>query len=66
VTGLLAWLIWSVAHVYFLIGFRNRLAVTLDWVWAYLTFERGARLITSASAAAGVGPRRSQAKSRAA
>ena len=34
------------AHVYFLIGFRNRIAVTLDWVWSYLTFERGARLIT--------------------
>jgi NADH dehydrogenase len=44
--GALAWLLWSVAHIYFLIGFRNRLAVTLDWAWAYLTFERGARLIT--------------------
>jgi NADH dehydrogenase len=43
--GAPAWLLWSVAHVYFLIGFRNRLAVTLDWAWAYLTFERGARLI---------------------
>ena len=46
-TGVLAWLFWSAAHVYFLIGFRNRLVVTLDWIWAYLTFERGARLITS-------------------
>jgi NADH dehydrogenase len=45
-TGLAAWLVWSVAHVFFLIGFRNRLAVTLDWIWSYLTFERGARLIT--------------------
>jgi NADH dehydrogenase len=45
-TGALAWLIWSVAHVYFLIGFRNRIAVTLDWAWAYVTFDRGARLIT--------------------
>lgn len=44
--GGFAWLLWSVAHVYFLIGFRNRLAVTIDWAWAYLTFERGARLIT--------------------
>jgi len=44
--GPLAWLLWSVAHIWFLIGFRNRLAVTLDWTWAYLTFERGARLIT--------------------
>jgi NADH dehydrogenase len=47
-TGALAWLIWSVAHVYFLIGFRNRIAVTLDWAWAYVTFDRGARLITGA------------------
>ena len=45
-TGCLAWLLWGVAHIYFLIGFRNRLAVALDWFWAYLTFQRGARLIT--------------------
>ena len=44
--GFLGWLVWSAAHIYFLIGFRNRLAVTLDWMWSYLTFERGARLIT--------------------
>lgn len=44
--GFLAWLLWSVAHVYFLIGFRNRLVVTLSWLWAYVTFQRGARLIT--------------------
>jgi len=47
-TGALAWLLWSAAHVYFLIGFRNRVAVTLDWAWAYVTFDRGARLITGA------------------
>jgi NADH dehydrogenase len=46
-TGRIAWLVWSVAHIYFLIGFRNRLAVALDWIWAYLTFQRGARLITA-------------------
>jgi len=45
-TGFVAWLIWSLAHIYFLIGFRNRLAVTLNWAWNYLTFQRGARLIT--------------------
>jgi NADH dehydrogenase len=45
-TGLIAWVLWSVAHIYFLIGFRNRIAVALDWTWSYLTFERGARLIT--------------------
>ncbi len=45
-SGYVAWLMWSVAHIYFLIGFRNRLVVMLDWVWAYLTFQRGVRLIT--------------------
>ncbi|MEI9887622.1 MAG: NAD(P)/FAD-dependent oxidoreductase [Rhizomicrobium sp.] len=45
-TGFPAWLFWSVAHIYFLVGFRNRLVAILDWFWTYLTFERGARLIT--------------------
>jgi NADH dehydrogenase len=45
-TGYLAWIAWSIAHIYFLIGFRNRLAVALNWLWAYLTYQRGARLIT--------------------
>jgi NADH dehydrogenase len=44
--GLIGWLTWSLAHIYFLIGFRNRFSVALDWAWSYLTFERGARLIT--------------------
>ena len=44
--GFIGWLFWCVAHIYFLIGFRNRVAVALDWAWSYLTFERGARLIT--------------------
>src|SRR5262249_40922051 len=43
---LMAWLLWSVAHIYFLIGFRNRLAVAANWCWNYLTFQRGTRLIT--------------------
>lgn len=45
-TGFAAWLIWSVGHVYFLIGFRNRFIVAASWAWSYLTFQRGARLIT--------------------
>lgn len=45
-SGMTAWLIWSLAHVWFLIGFRNRIVVALDWAWAYATFDRGARLIT--------------------
>jgi NADH:ubiquinone reductase (H+-translocating) len=46
-TGRIAWFVWSFAHIYFLIGFRNRLVVAMDWIWAYLTFQRGARLITA-------------------
>jgi NADH dehydrogenase len=45
-SGLIAWVLWSVAHVYFLIGFRNRFIVALNWAWSYLTFQRGSRLIT--------------------
>ena len=44
--GWLAWWIWGVAHIYFLIGMRSRLIVTIQWLWAYMRFERGARLIT--------------------
>jgi NADH dehydrogenase len=44
--GEIAWWIWGFAHIYFLIGIRNRLIVSLQWLWAYLTFDRGARLIT--------------------
>ena len=44
--GFIGWLTWSLAHIYFLIGFRNRFSVALDWTWSYLTFQRGARLIT--------------------
>lgn len=44
--GFIAWLMWLFLHVVFLIGFRNRAAVLLDWFWAYLTRERSARLIT--------------------
>src|SRR5438270_13995561 len=44
--GYIAWLMWLGIHVFFLIGFRNRLAVMADWFWAYLTRERSARLIT--------------------
>ncbi len=44
--GTLAWLLWSAVHVSFLIGFRNRLVVMLDWLWSYFTFQSGARLIT--------------------
>jgi hypothetical protein len=50
-TGLVAWLLWSMAHVYFLIGFRNRVSVARNWAWNYFTFQRGTRLITGLSGA---------------
>jgi NADH dehydrogenase len=45
-SGLPAWLAWLFVHIFFLIGFRNRLLVFLQWAWSYLTFDKGARLIT--------------------
>ena len=47
-SGYLAWWLWGIAHIYFLIGFRNRLSVAISWLWNYLTFQRGTRLITGA------------------
>ncbi len=46
IRGTLAWLLWGLVHISFLIGFRNRLVVMLEWIWSYLTFQSGARLIT--------------------
>ena len=45
-TGFLGWLFWSVVHIYFLIEARDRFIVAFTWLWDYLTFQRGARLIT--------------------
>ncbi len=45
-TGIVAWLLWSAVHLFLLIGFRNRAVVYVNWVWAWLTYGRGARLIT--------------------
>lgn len=45
--GLLAWFIWTFVHIFFLIGFRNRILVMIQWAWSYLTYGRGARLITA-------------------
>jgi NADH dehydrogenase len=49
ISGFLAWMAWLFIHIFFLIGFRNRLIVLIQWAWSYLTFERGARLITGDS-----------------
>jgi NADH dehydrogenase len=46
--GFVAWLLWIFIHIFFLIGFRNRVIVLLEWAWAYATYQRGARLITEA------------------
>ena len=46
-TGFAGWLVWVFAHILFLIGFRNKVAVFLDWAWEWLTYARGARLIVT-------------------
>jgi len=55
-SGYLAWWLWGLAHIYFLIGFRNRLVVAMNWAWTYASFQRGTRLIT------GPGPEQSVAE----
>ncbi|HKO72627.1 MAG TPA: FAD-dependent oxidoreductase, partial [Bradyrhizobium sp.] len=51
--GALAWWIWGIAHIYFLIGLRNRLSVALTWLWVYARDQRAARLITQGSSKVG-------------
>ena len=48
-SGFGAWLFWLFLHIFFLIGFRNRLVVLIDWAWAYVTFQRYARVMTGLS-----------------
>jgi NADH:ubiquinone reductase (H+-translocating) len=47
-SGFVAWLAWLVVHIFYLIGFENRVLVLMQWAWSYLSYERGARLITGA------------------
>jgi len=49
ISGFVAWLSWLFVHILFLIGFRNRLLVFIQWAWSYVTYERGARLITGST-----------------
>ncbi len=49
ISGFIAWLSWLFIHIFFLIGFRNRLLVFIQWFWSYATYERSARLITGKS-----------------
>jgi NADH:quinone reductase (non-electrogenic) len=53
--GFVGWVFWSLAHIYFLIGLRNRFVVAFNWFWDYITFQRGARLITGARNGEGSG-----------
>ncbi|MGB9103783.1 MAG: FAD-dependent oxidoreductase, partial [Terriglobales bacterium] len=57
VTGFIAWILWLFVHIMFLIGFRNRVLVMLEWSWSYLTYERAARLITGDTGLPGFQPR---------
>ena len=49
ISGFIAWLSWLFIHIFFIIGFRNRLLVFIQWAWSYVTYERGARLITGSA-----------------
>jgi NADH dehydrogenase len=51
-SGFPAWLIWIFIHIFFLIGFRNRVIVLIEWAWSYITYQRGARVITGEGRAA--------------
>jgi NADH dehydrogenase len=54
INGWFAWLMWLVVHLFFLIGLRNRLIIFLQWAWAYVSWQRGARIITGLGAKASV------------
>ena len=54
ISGFVAWIAWLFIHIFFLIGFRNRLLVMIEWAWWYFTYERSARLITDTNAPAPV------------
>jgi NADH dehydrogenase len=49
-SGIPAWWFWLLLHIYFLIGFRSRLIVLINWAWAYFTYARGARIILGTEA----------------
>jgi NADH:ubiquinone reductase (H+-translocating) len=53
ISGFVAWLVWLFVHIFFLIGFQNRILVFIQWAWSYFTYERGARLITGSTSLPG-------------
>ena len=56
--GFPAWALWALVHIFFLIGFRSKILVLLDWMWSYVTFGRGSRLITGSTASGAAPPAR--------
>src|SRR5205823_6349403 len=56
ISGFMAWMAWLFVHILFLIGFRNRVLVFIQWAWSYFTYERGARLITGSTSLPGWTP----------
>jgi NADH:ubiquinone reductase (H+-translocating) len=58
ISGFIAWLSWLFVHIFFLIGFQNRILILIQWAWSYITFERGARLITGSTTLPGWPPRK--------
>jgi NADH dehydrogenase len=62
-SGFLAWMAWLCVHIFYLIDFRNRVVVLLDWAWAYFAYRRGSRLITGHRLEAGAGAGAGAAKS---
>jgi NADH dehydrogenase len=52
VTGFPAWMMWGAVHIAYLVGFRNRVNVLVNWLWAWITYSKGARLITGPEASA--------------
>ena len=53
ISGFIAWLAWLFVHIFFLIGFQNRVLVFIQWAWSYFTYERSARLITGSTSLPG-------------
>jgi NADH dehydrogenase len=54
--GVMAWLVWALVHIFYLVGFRNRAVVLLEWMWNYITYKRGARVIEGLHASAALAP----------
>jgi NADH dehydrogenase len=64
ISGFMAWLAWLFIHILFLIGFRNRVLVFIQWAWSYFTYERGARLITGGTGLPGWSGRQDESQDK--